>query len=217
METWMDHSAPHRAIGRDSGSGSIESDPESMTLEQLDEAFQSGAIDVTTLVRLQCIGDSAPASSPPSPSRFVHAERRSAGALLGAAAVAASDAWSAPSERAAGHGQLVAGRRRRGIWVKAIAVGLLIGAVAGALIASEVRQLPRQDFGSQPPTPEPSQPKPAPGVVPRGGTLARPEVEVARRPPARTIDRRKSELAVAVSNALGGRRAMVRRRFGQRQ
>jgi len=29
-------------------------DLESLTLEQLDEAFQAGAIDVATLIRLQC-------------------------------------------------------------------------------------------------------------------------------------------------------------------
>jgi hypothetical protein len=214
-ETRMDQSTPHRAAARKDGLESLHGDPESMTLEELDEAFQRGAIEVTTLVRLQCIDDGAGCQSrPPRPLAGDDAVERPSSVLLGIA-IDASDAWRTVRGGARGEGRPVAARSRRGRGLEAIAMGLLLAPAVGAFIVSEA-DVPRgRDLGAQLPIPERPRPSVPPGVVPSGETRARREIEATPPPPAKPVrERRKDRLALAVSNALRARPASVRRSLG---
>jgi hypothetical protein len=51
----MNHNTPHRPAHGEDVSRGWPRDARSMTFDELDEAFQRGAIDATTLVLLQCL------------------------------------------------------------------------------------------------------------------------------------------------------------------
>jgi hypothetical protein len=214
----MDQGTPHRATARKDGLESNHGDPESMTLEELDEAFQRGAVEVTTLVRLQCIEDGARGRTrPPRPLAGDGDVEGPSSVLLGIA-IDASDAWRTAGGGARGEGQPVAARSRRGRGVKAIAMGLLLAPAVGAFIVSEADVRRGRGLDAQLPTPERPRPSVPPSVVPSGETPARREIEATPPPPAKPVrERRKDRLAVAVSNALRGRAASVRRSLGQKE
>jgi hypothetical protein len=113
-------------------------DARAMTLDELDAAFQSGSIDATTLVCLQCSAGSVAGSSPKAsasievqgelhaPPGELRAPARDPSPRALTASTRLGDDSAGPRDRA---------RIRRGKIVRASAVGLALSAAAGVLSA----------------------------------------------------------------------------------